>query len=136
MRASDTNIDSIINQHKIIESIHLEDGKCAVCRLRLANFTGKIVNLYCGHVFHEKCIKEWLKHNQTCPSCNQNVYERSNGSMFSKEGNLPNEDSRPTAIQRFFNSAQHSRRNRYLEESRESVESDSVEESKQKETEP
>ena len=134
MRASGTNIDSRINQHKIIESVHLDDGKCSVCQRSLANSANKTVNLRCGHVFHEKCIKEWLKHNQTCPSCYQNIFEMSNGSMMlSREGNLPDEDNRPRAIQRFFHNTQHPRQNRYLETSIESSEIESLEESKQRE---
>ncbi|KAK1274368.1 RING-H2 finger protein ATL32 [Acorus gramineus] len=23
----------------------------------------------CGHMFHENCIKTWLKRNRTCPMC-------------------------------------------------------------------
>ena len=29
--------------------------------------------LKCGHVFHKKCIKQWLKNNDTCPNCRTEV---------------------------------------------------------------
>ena len=29
----------------------------------------KNISMICGHVFHSKCILEWLKENDTCPNC-------------------------------------------------------------------
>lgn len=27
----------------------------------------------CGHVFHRKCLRTWLRHRRVCPYCNVNV---------------------------------------------------------------
>lgn len=32
------------------------------------------VILHCGHSFHAKCLKNWLKKNQTCPICRANFF--------------------------------------------------------------
>ena len=29
----------------------------------------EVVELYCGHLFHKDCIKEYYKYNKTCPLC-------------------------------------------------------------------
>ncbi|KAL7042439.1 hypothetical protein ACKWTF_001139 [Chironomus riparius] len=29
----------------------------------------------CGHVFHDSCIKLWLKNSRTCPVCRQTTYD-------------------------------------------------------------
>jgi hypothetical protein len=31
------------------------------------------VSLTCGHSFHSKCIKKWLRLKHTCPLCRQDV---------------------------------------------------------------
>ena len=33
----------------------------------------KIIELSCNHIFHKKCIKEWIKDNNTCPQCRENI---------------------------------------------------------------
>ncbi len=40
---------------------------CPICLGDLK--TSKNKNLYCSHIFHENCIDEWLKTNNTCPNC-------------------------------------------------------------------
>ena len=32
-----------------------------------------MLRLDCGHVFHLKCVKEWLHFNTSCPNCRQLV---------------------------------------------------------------
>lgn len=39
-------------------------GSCTICQS-----DGLCTTLECGHVFHEKCINEWLKNSNTCPNC-------------------------------------------------------------------
>lgn len=40
--------------------------QCVIC---LENINGNKTKLKCGHTFHKKCIKKWLKKNKTCPTC-------------------------------------------------------------------
>lgn len=36
------------------------------------------VELKCKHIFHENCIKKWLKNSGTCPICRSNIFECEN----------------------------------------------------------
>lgn len=40
-------------------------GECSIC---MESKGGKI-RLDCGHMFHKKCLLEWLKINKSCPIC-------------------------------------------------------------------
>jgi len=46
---------------------------CSIC----LNENKKYRNLTCscGHTFHKKCIKRWLKNNNTCPLCKRVIKE-------------------------------------------------------------
>lgn len=41
--------------------------KSGVCTICLENVNNSPME--CGHIFHTKCIKKWLKENDTCPNC-------------------------------------------------------------------
>ena len=41
---------------------------CTIC---LEEVTNKPYE--CGHVYHDKCIKTWLKEHNTCPNCRINI---------------------------------------------------------------
>ncbi|CAL4087965.1 unnamed protein product, partial [Meganyctiphanes norvegica] len=43
------------------------EDQCSICLEALA--TGPTVALQCKHVFHERCIKDWLKRQSNCPNC-------------------------------------------------------------------
>ncbi|KAH8609059.1 Anaphase promoting complex subunit 11 RING H2 finger RING H2 zinc finger domain [Trypanosoma vivax] len=48
-------------------------GLCVVCQFQLnepGDTDGKSVELIkCKHIFHRKCIEEWLTSNKICPTC-------------------------------------------------------------------
>lgn len=55
---------------------------CAICRLELikkqnvagaSNAQSQASAIVCGHVFHSKCLEEWLRRNATCPNCRHPV---------------------------------------------------------------
>lgn len=43
---------------------------CAVCQ-ELMREKDIVAMLSCEHVYHHKCVVEWLKKNVTCPQCRQ-----------------------------------------------------------------
>ena len=45
---------------------------CAIC---IEGFEEEqiIKKLYCSHIFHRKCLKEWLKINKICPLCRSDL---------------------------------------------------------------
>lgn len=62
-----------------VPSVTAGDGSCAICLDQLLCETledgqlrvSRIRN--CDHMFHEKCIKGWLKENKICPICKKEV---------------------------------------------------------------
>ena len=47
---------------------------CIICHDQITIYNKK--TLHCGHCFHFKCIKDWIKHSHihiyyTCPICRQ-----------------------------------------------------------------
>jgi hypothetical protein len=61
------------------EGVEPSFGMCTICRAKLATTTGEGPSwmcLPCGgghHMFHERCIVEWLDERQECPLCRRNV---------------------------------------------------------------
>ena len=41
---------------------------CSIC-YEVFNKDEEVIKLDCRHVFHEKCLLDWFKHNRTCPMC-------------------------------------------------------------------
>ncbi|KAL5278788.1 hypothetical protein ACFFRR_003420 [Megaselia abdita] len=41
---------------------------CLICHEDIIR-TGYGISVECGHVFHGKCILEWMESHQTCPIC-------------------------------------------------------------------
>ena len=47
--------------------------QCAICSEEI-KINSNIIKLNCNHIFHEFCIKIWLKENYICPICrNENI---------------------------------------------------------------
>ena len=46
--------------------------ECSIC-LEEYNQNDKVANLNCNHNYHWECIKIWLKENNTCPICRENI---------------------------------------------------------------
>lgn len=45
---------------------------CCVCLELLQE--NKISTASCGHIFHSKCMREFLKIDDRCPLCRQTIY--------------------------------------------------------------
>ena len=52
-------------------------GICSICIETTTTGPGpkkrKGIKLNCGHLFHTRCIEQWLAINQTCPYCRHMV---------------------------------------------------------------
>ncbi|RLM61135.1 hypothetical protein C2845_PM14G11040 [Panicum miliaceum] len=46
------------------------DAGCRMCRGGYGGAGERPVVLDCGHLFHRRCIRRWLRQNSTCPTCN------------------------------------------------------------------
>ena len=55
-----------------IDKLCPEKRTCTIC---LENFQklDKVINLNCLHMFHDNCIKTWLKNNNYCPICKNEI---------------------------------------------------------------
>ncbi|KAL3745899.1 hypothetical protein ACJRO7_014922 [Eucalyptus globulus] len=51
------------------------DGCCCICLEEFEGGREKVVEIPCSHLFHNKCIVEWLKRNNSCPLCRCKVEE-------------------------------------------------------------
>uniref|UniRef100_A0A914PTB9 RING-type domain-containing protein n=1 Tax=Panagrolaimus davidi TaxID=227884 RepID=A0A914PTB9_9BILA len=80
-------------------------GECTIC---LSDLTPS--NTYaltkCGHTFHGKCIRKWLKSALSCPTCRTKAYTfnliklffngKSNDSITNEENSVAEKDSGDT----------------------------------------
>jgi len=46
---------------------------CSICLEDYSNTNEKICKIPCEHIFHKKCIKDWLEENNTCPECRTEI---------------------------------------------------------------
>ena len=53
-----------------IEEEQIEE--CSICLEKLEK-NNSVVILECGHKFHDKCIKNWMKIKKTCPICRKKI---------------------------------------------------------------
>jgi hypothetical protein len=88
-----TTVKNIVfkNRFKInkknIEKYNLEGETCCIClddyHIECENHKecdSKCYQLFCNHIYHKKCIIEWLDHDAICPLCNtsiQTIYGKS-----------------------------------------------------------
>jgi hypothetical protein len=69
------------SQHSSRQSV--EEGGLEPCAICLEDYKqGDEVcwsrNRHCAHVFHQKCIVEWLLHHEGCPVCRQDYLSLEN----------------------------------------------------------
>lgn len=60
---------------KYIDQINHFNTNCTIC-LEEFNQTTEVIYLFCKHIFHYECLKDWLNKNilmPKCPNCNYNV---------------------------------------------------------------
>lgn len=61
-----------LSVYKITSNDNLLLDECPIC-LEKYVVNDKILNLECNHKFHKGCLSEWLKNNNTCPQCRENI---------------------------------------------------------------
>ena len=70
------NLSKYVNK---VDNKSLINENCCIC---YSDYEEDIQNepviLKCSHIFHDNCIKEWLKKSGTCPICRSNIFECEN----------------------------------------------------------
>ena len=59
-------IVSPVNEVQLVIVSENNTEDCSIC---LENTTRDDTQLICGHVFHDRCLNEWLDEHTTCPVC-------------------------------------------------------------------
>lgn len=54
--------------------VECEDANCIIC-LECYEEGQHVRQLLCQHLFHQKCVDEWLRLNATCPLCKQPIID-------------------------------------------------------------
>ena len=57
---------------KDVEKLDADKKKCIICLEEYVNGDNSIA-LPCIHIFHANCIKTWLKDNNSCPICKNEI---------------------------------------------------------------
>ncbi|KAF9357088.1 hypothetical protein BGX26_004262 [Mortierella sp. AD094] len=76
--ATDEIIDNIPH-HKLTSEELEAKTECSVCKDEF-NLEDNLLQLPCKHIFHEDCIKPWLKVSGTCPTCRFSLVSDNNHS--------------------------------------------------------
>ncbi|XP_030834665.1 uncharacterized protein LOC585630 [Strongylocentrotus purpuratus] len=57
-----------LNLHKeLVDGEAEEEDPCVICHDEMSG--DNTLEIECGHIFHIHCLHEWLKQQQTCPTC-------------------------------------------------------------------
>ena len=80
------DVDNVDETHTEFEQINMDDIplvevdkshvyrelECVIC---ITNYelNDKVRKIHCGHMFHEECLRDWLKEHHTCPLCRANI---------------------------------------------------------------
>lgn len=48
---------------------------CSICLEDYSNNNNKITRTLCGHIFHKKCIFNWIKEHNSCPECRAEILQ-------------------------------------------------------------
>lgn len=72
--------EKFINQHKdkclskVSYSADMANSDCSICLLDFEDNIKLVKINRCDHVFHEKCLCEWLRYNTICPLDRRNIF--------------------------------------------------------------
>ena len=59
------------NFNRIILKDEFENDTCSICLDELYSDENQdeIIQIRCNHMFHKKCLDEWIRQKKTCPLC-------------------------------------------------------------------
>lgn len=59
------------NFNRIILKDEFENDTCSICLDELYSDENgdDIIQIKCNHMFHKKCLDEWIEHQKNCPLC-------------------------------------------------------------------
>ncbi|KAF9305702.1 hypothetical protein BGZ74_009250 [Mortierella antarctica] len=77
--ASDEAIDSIPH-HTLTDEELAASTECSVCKDEFVK-EDTCLQLPCKHIFHDECIKPWLKTSATCPTCRFSLLSENDASQ-------------------------------------------------------
>ncbi|KAG0027325.1 hypothetical protein BGZ81_005698 [Podila clonocystis] len=77
--ASDEAIESIPH-HTLTDEELAASTECSVCKDEFVR-EDTCLQLPCKHIFHDECIKPWLKTSATCPTCRFSLLSENNSSQ-------------------------------------------------------
>jgi len=68
------NINGTPNNLTHNKIMYIATNKNDICSICLNNFTknGSLLS-NCLHIFHKRCLNEWLNYNKQCPLCRTNI---------------------------------------------------------------
>jgi hypothetical protein len=50
--------------------------ECSICLETMEDSRGNFVKTRtCGHVFHQRCLVQWILQNHSCPLCRRQLFE-------------------------------------------------------------
>jgi len=56
----------------LLNDLFDNNQECSIC-LEEYSKNNKIMILNCNHTFHKSCLELWIKDNNTCPICRENI---------------------------------------------------------------
>ncbi|KAG0320451.1 hypothetical protein BGZ97_000163 [Linnemannia gamsii] len=86
--------DEIINaipHHNLTDEELEAKTECSVCKDEFAK-EDNLLQLPCKHIFHEDCIKPWLKVSGTCPTCRFSLVGGQDGQRAGDHPSSPHDD--------------------------------------------
>ncbi|KAI7866795.1 uncharacterized protein EV154DRAFT_432601 [Mucor mucedo] len=87
-----------LKKRSLTEKEKSSEADCAVCKDQFESHE-TVIELPCEHIFHDDCIKPWLKLNSTCPVCRHSVLpeqESANGQNSNNDSNNGTNDNHNT----------------------------------------
>jgi hypothetical protein len=64
-------------------------NECVIC---LESIQDDNITLECGHKFHNYCVSNWLKNQQSCPICRTMVFNNNENTNISNVQEIPGQD--------------------------------------------
>lgn len=66
-------LNKIIKKSENIKQKRIFTNRDDLCCICLEKGETVYLLLDCGHIYHKKCLKTWIKNKNQCPLCRQNV---------------------------------------------------------------